>query len=109
MNRHKSGFTLRWAFVLLGKAGEDIGLALALFGSQVRHSRRVLLPVEMAVDLRIAEDSGIDADWRTGQHGEIERVTRTGIDLDDPSRGLDNHHGIEDAFDQASDSYLGQP
>jgi len=105
----QSEFTLRRAFVLLGKAGESIGLALALFGSQVRHARRVLLPVGMAVDLRIAEDSGIDADWRTGQHGEIKRVTRTGIDLDDPCRGLDNYHGIEDAFDQASDSHLGQP
>src|SRR6266567_5975408 len=99
-----SGFTPRREFVLLGQASEDIGLALALFGGQGRPSRRVLLPVGMAVDLRIAEDSGIDADWRTGQHGEIERVTRTGIDLDDSCRGLDNHHGIEDALDQASDS-----
>src|SRR6266567_9473130 len=61
----RSGFTLRRAFVLLGKAGESFGLALALFGSQVRHARRVLLPVGMAADLRIAEDGGIDADWRT--------------------------------------------
>jgi hypothetical protein len=62
------------ALVLLGQADEDIGLALALFGGQVRHSRRVLLPAAMAAGLRIGEDSGIDADWRTGQHGEIERL-----------------------------------
>lgn len=95
--------------VLLGQAGEDIGFTLALFGGQVRHSRRVLLPAGMAAGLRIGEDSGIDEDWRTGQHGEIERVTGTGIDLDDPGRALDNHHRVEDVFDQSSDSHLGQP
>ena len=29
----------------------------------------------MAVDLGIAEDRGVDAHWRTGQGGEVERVT----------------------------------
>ncbi len=87
MNPDQTRYVLL-AFVLLGKAGQEIGLALALLGGQVRHSRRVPLPVGMAVDLRIAKDSGIDAGWRTGQHGEIECVTRTGIDLDDPSRHM---------------------
>jgi hypothetical protein len=83
-----SGSGLRQVFVLPGQAGEEFGPALAFFGGQVRHSRRILLPVGIGVDLRITRDSGIDADWCAGHHGEIERVTRTGIDLDDPALGL---------------------
>ena len=95
--------------MLLGEAGEEIGPALALLGGQVRHPRRILLPFGMSVDLRIAEHRGVDADRRAGHHGEIERVTRTGVDLDHPARALDHHHGVEDAFGQPGDPHLGQP
>ena len=41
-------------------AGLRICPALAFFGSQVGQSRRVLLPLGMAVDHRIIQDGGID-------------------------------------------------
>ena len=63
------------------EAGLRICPALALFGGQVGQSRRVLLPLGMAVDHRIVQDGRIDPDRRTRQHREVDRVTRAGADL----------------------------
>ena len=83
--------------------------ALALFGSQVGQSRRVLLPLGMAVDHWIIQDGGIDPDRHTLQHREVDRVTRAGVDLDGSARGLDDRHCVEDAFRQPGDPHLGYP
>ena len=99
----------RRAFALASVAGERLGSALAFFGGQIAPLRRVLLPFEMAVDVGIAQDADVDAYGRASHHGEVERVARAGIDLDDPSRGLDHHYGIEDAFHKSGDPNLGQP
>jgi hypothetical protein len=56
-----SGFGLGRAFVF-PEAGLRICPALALFGSQVGRSRRVLLPLGMAIDHWIIHDGGIDPD-----------------------------------------------
>ncbi len=66
MNRHHQGSRYAGRSCSWAKR-RGIGFALALFGGQVRHPRRVLLPLGMTVGLRIAEDRAIDADGRTGQ------------------------------------------
>jgi hypothetical protein len=95
--------------VLLGQAGLEVGPALAFFGGQVGHVRRVPLPFGMGVDLGIIQDGGVDAHRHAGHHGQVERVARPGVDLDRAIRTVQDHNGVEEAARQPGDPHLGQP
>ena len=46
--------------MLLRQPGLEVGPALPLLSRQVRQTRRILLPLRVAVDHRVVEDRGID-------------------------------------------------